>query len=628
MPHLRWILALPALVAVLVFLNTLGNGLTYDDKGTLELAEKVVSGRSEEFGRALTYATHLLDSALWRGWLPGRRLTNLALYGLAAWLVTLAARRLSGSERVALISGLLFAVHPVHVEAVASIAFRKDVLAMIFALLTVLLWTAPPTWATSVAAVVCFLLGLVSKEVALIGLLAFLFLLDWLAPQWRPGETHPGSGSIEVARPGDAARGAGRKERERESKHRREGGRGERRRGDERHGKKRPHLVPGGARGAVLRLLPLLVLAAIAIVYLNRTLHTPEGDGSIWARFSPDSIVKITEGKLRSYGQVLGTSARSFLDVIRLLVFPLRLSADYDTPIQRGLGAPGALLGLLALAAYVALALVAFRRGRTLVFLALAWTLLLYAPASNLVPLTHFFVADRYLMVPSFGICLLAALAFDAWLAASPGRRRLLPLAALGSLLLAGAVRTVLRNRDWRSEETLWAAALRAGSGSYRVHYNMGNACMLQGRKDEARSHFEAALRMYPAAPWARRNLVEILFEQQKFVEAEANLRLLLQYDPQDLQGRYSLARVLGKLNRHAEALAECQTVLRSEPQHVGAQVFAASSLEHLGQRGPALQAYRHALETIKTRTLQGEKTEISASSVEARIRSLEQASP
>jgi len=594
----RWTLALPALVAVLVFLNTLGNGLTYDDKGTLELAHKIVSGGSEEFGRALTYATHLLDSALWHGWVPGRRVTNLLLYGLATGLVTLAARRLSASDRVALLCGLLFAVHPVHVEAVASIAFRKDVLALIFALLTVLLWTGPPSRAVSVAALACFLLGLVSKEVALIGLLPILFLLDWWAPQWRreeaPRRTSP-----------DATR-----------------------RGDRRHGKTRLAPRRGSARRAALRLAPLLLLGLVAIVFLNRTLHTPEGSGSIWARFTPDSIVKITEGKLRSYGQVLGTSARSFLDVIRLLVFPLRLSADYDTPIQPGLGAPGALLGLLALTAYVALSLLALRRGRILVFLCLAWTLLLYAPASNLVPLTHFFVADRYLMVPSFGICLLAALGFDAWLAAMPGRRRFVPLAVLGSLLLAGTVRTLRRNRDWRSEETLWAAALRAGRGTYRVHYNMGNALMLQDRRDEARRHFEAALQMYPAAPWARRNLVEILFEQEKFAEAETNLRLLLQYDPKDLQVHYSLARVLGKLNRHAEALAECQTVLRSDPQHLGAQLFAASSLEHLGQRGPALQAYRRALDAIKTRTLRGEKIEFSASGVEARIRTLEQASP
>jgi hypothetical protein len=69
------------------------------------------------------------------------------------------------------------------------------------------------------------------------------------------------------------------------------------------------------ARQAFRRLLPLLVLGIVAIVVLNRTLHAPEGGGSVGARFRSESIIKITEGKLSSYGQVVATSARSFLDV-------------------------------------------------------------------------------------------------------------------------------------------------------------------------------------------------------------------------------------------------------------------------------------------------------------------------
>ncbi len=588
-----WVALVPALVAALVFLNTLGNELTYDDKTTLGLSAEIVKGGSAEFGRAFTYTTHLLDEAIWRGWLPGRRVTNLVLVALATSLVSLAAYRASRSSRVGLLCGLLFAVHPVHVEAVASISFRKDILAMIFAASTLLVWmTARSAVVRNVAAAVCFLLGLLSKEVAVIGLLPFLFLLDWLrlGAEGRAAQApavHLGQGT-----------------------------------------KGRSRAAPSGARRAALRLLPLLVLGAIAIPFFNRTLHTPEGGGSVWARFGSEAIIKITEGKLTTYAQVLATSARSFLDVIRLLVFPLRLSVDYDTPIQRSLFAPGAIAGLFAVVVCVAMALFALRRDRPLVFLAFAWMLLLYAPASNLVPLTHFFVADRYLLVPSFGVCLLGGLGFAKWMESRRGRGAWVPLVAFAVLAGAGAARTMGRNRDWRNEETLWSAALRAGSNSYRAHYNMGNVLVSRGADDAAKQHFETALRQYPAAPWARRNLVEILYKQEKYAEAESHLRTSLHYEPHDALARTSLARVLVRQRRYEMALGECDSVLAREPNHVGAQYVRAGCLEKTGKIDAALAAYRHVLQMITTPQPSGAPPELDARRVQARIHALEQRSP
>jgi len=585
-PSMKWWVALvPALVAVIVFLNTLGNELTYDDKTTLGLSAEIVKGGSAEFGRALTYVTHLLDAAIWRGWLPGRRITNLVLYALATSLASLAAARLCRSPRVGLTCGLLFAVHPVHVEAVASISFRKDILAMIFAASTLLVWmTVRSAVVRNVTAAVCFLLGLLSKEVAVIGLLPFLFLVDWL-----------GLGGDSRASDFRAGRGA--------------------------------RARFGAARRAALRLMPLLVLGAIAIPFFNRTLHTPEGGGSLWTRFGSEAIVKITEGKLTTYAQVLATSARSFLDVIRLLVFPLRLSVDYDTPIQRGLFAPGALTGLLAVVACLTAAFVAYRRVKSSVFAALAWTLLLYAPASNLVPLTHFFVADRYLLVPSFGVCLLGALGFAKWMESVRGRSPWVPLVTFALLAGAGAARTMWRNRDWRNEEVLWSAALRAGSNSYRVHYNMGNALLGRGEDEAAKQHFETALRQYPAAPWARAKLVEILYKQEKYAEAESNLRTFLGYEPNDVPSRYSLARVLARQRRFEEALAECELVLAREPAHVSAQYIRAGCLEQMGSIDAALVGYRQVLQMIAAPQHSGAPPELDASRVQARIHALEQRS-
>ena len=81
----------------------------------------------------LTIASVHLDHLLWSGWVPGFHLTNVLLHAVATALVTAMALTLGAGRAAALWCGLLFAVHPVHVEAVASVENRKEILAAIFA---------------------------------------------------------------------------------------------------------------------------------------------------------------------------------------------------------------------------------------------------------------------------------------------------------------------------------------------------------------------------------------------------------------------------------------------------------------------------------------------------------------
>lgn len=601
----RWILAITAVVAMGVFLNTLGNDFTFDDHGALEMAHKLAAGESSEWGRALTYGTHLLDLRLWGDWLPGHHLTNLLLYGTATALATLAALWLAGSWPVALFTGLLFAVHPVHVEAVASIAFRKDVLAMCFAMAALLLWmrvghvpgkdgSAPasdrraprshgrasrtdvqtPTgvqtshsrWGSQVLSLVCLVLGLISKEVAVIGVVPFLFLVDRFHRGLSTGQ-------------------------------------------------------------ALRRIAPLLLLAIVAVGFFSRTLHTPVAGNSVWNRFTAPSIVKITEGQVDSYAGVLGTAACANLDVLRLLVWPARLSADYNARVQASPWTRCALAGVLLCIASVGAALWLLRRGHRRAFLAISWFLLLYLPVSNVLPLTHFFVADRYLMVPSFGFCLLVGLAFEAWIerARRHALTRYVPQTLLAVLVAAGAARSFWRNRDWRNEETLWMAALRAGSDTYRAHYNLGNVFAAQNEPAAATAQFEAALRLDPEAPWARRNLVQALFDQGYYADAEAHLRVLLRGDPEDTKVWRSLAQVLVRQRKFEEALEASRQVLRREPQSVDALYVQSLSLERLGRRDEALASYGQTLEAIAAATARGEETQVPPGRVRERLEALRQ---
>jgi len=462
----------PTLAAVVTYLPVLRNGFIYDDFWSVR-ALPPPSWHLLRQSRGLTYLFHAADRALWGTWAPGFHLTSLLLHAFATAVVTAAACALSRSRRVGLLSGLLFAVHPVHVEAVASFVNRKESLAMIFVGLAVLAWTSRKrTVPGTAAALVCFALALLSKEVAAVGLPAMLFLAD-LLPAGKDGP--------------DARR---------------------------------------RLRRALLRVLPFLAAALLAAsLWL----------GSAASLFSPESVSAATELRVKSYSETLANVAAAVPDQLRLLFVPLRLSADYPSRLQMAPADPRAVGGWLLLASWLVLAAILARR-QPLAGWAMAWTAVMYAPCSNLVPLTPFFVAERYLYVPSFGICLLLALLLDRGLVATGGKASSdlkAGLTAIAVLVIAaGALRSAIRSRDWRDEEALWRSAIAAECDTWRARLNLGNAYLAQGRKPAAAAEYRTALTRRPLTVKARKILVVNLVRAGALHSAAEECRSLVPKEP------------------------------------------------------------------------------------------------
>ena len=130
----------------------------------------------------LHLVSYMVDYSLW-GLSPfGFHLQSVLLHAVNAVLALWVVRRLFGSLALASIAALLFAVHPSHVEAIAWVSIRKDLLSTVFLLLTVLFYLAATTRpklraGPYVLSVACFVLGLLSK-VSIAALPAFLLVLD------------------------------------------------------------------------------------------------------------------------------------------------------------------------------------------------------------------------------------------------------------------------------------------------------------------------------------------------------------------------------------------------------------------------------------------------------------------
>jgi tetratricopeptide (TPR) repeat protein len=171
----RMRMALLLAVAMLVYGNTLFNGFTFDDDPYIlhnpTVTNLSVSGlfhptRASNVFRPVTFATFALNLAAGGAHPFGYHLLNLLLHALVALLLYLVLRKLLESVQqgatLAWVAAMLFAVHPIHTEAVASIVGRFELLAVAFLLAAWLLHLRD----LPVLALLCFVLALMSKESA------------------------------------------------------------------------------------------------------------------------------------------------------------------------------------------------------------------------------------------------------------------------------------------------------------------------------------------------------------------------------------------------------------------------------------------------------------------------------
>ncbi|MBM3324002.1 hypothetical protein FJY69_11080, partial [candidate division WOR-3 bacterium] len=195
----------PALAAILLYAPSLKFGFVWDDRPlVVENPEVAGANPLPLFARSFTHSwserglgphayyrplvtmSFWLDHRLWRLNPAGYHLTNVILNALCAGLVAALAAVLLKSAWPALFAGLLFALHPAHVESVAFISGRTDLMMALFLLLALLSLVRTRNLPASAT---LYALALLCKEAAILfPVLAFLYLARGARrPVWRFG---------------------------------------------------------------------------------------------------------------------------------------------------------------------------------------------------------------------------------------------------------------------------------------------------------------------------------------------------------------------------------------------------------------------------------------------------------
>ncbi|XP_049940747.1 protein O-mannosyl-transferase TMTC2-like [Schistocerca serialis cubense] len=181
--------------------------------------------------------------------------------------------------------------------------------------------------------------------------------------------------------------------------------------------------------------------------------------------------------------------------------------------------------------------------------ISLAFLVVPFLPATNLLFYVGFVLAERVLYMPSVGWCLLVALGWHL-LAERAGRRLAIACAAL--LLVALSARTLRRNHDWRDEESLYRSGVAVNPP--KAYGNLGAVLSSQGRLDEAEKAFRLALQHRPNMADVHYNLGVLLQGRERYEEAMQSLRLAIQYRPTLAVAHLHLAQLLERQGRCAEA--------------------------------------------------------------------------
>jgi hypothetical protein len=375
-----------AVVGVLPYLNTLGAGFTFDDHGLVILnafippqapllAPFATPSTSGALYRPLTMVTYLLNHRMGGG--PfGFHLGNLLLFGATAAVAFLLAHRLSRSFAIATGTALVWAAHPIHTEAVASVTGRAEILSALCMLASLLALDRGLDGSTAArrgwgaASLAAFVAALCSKESAAAGVL-LVPLVVWL----RGGERR-------VSR--------------------------------------------------VLRVTAPYVAATVVFVALRALVV-----GTLTVDEVPfvDNPLAFAPAGVR-----VATALVVLWQYVGLLAVPFGLSADYSydqvSAVISGAD-PRFVVAILGLTGIVLTAL-ACRRYAPLVTFGIAFVAAALAVTANFVAPIGTIKAERLLFLPSFGWCLICGWTLATWIGRPPDRRRLAVAGALLGLLALG----------------------------------------------------------------------------------------------------------------------------------------------------------------------------------------------
>jgi len=486
----------------------------------------------------LTWLSHMADSQFFGQRSGLHHMTNVLLHTLSVLLLFALLKKMTGSRWRSAVVAALFALHPLHVESVAWVAERKDVLSGLFWMLTLLgyaRYVERPRPVRYLLVAIPFCLGLMSKPMIIT--LPFVLLLLDVWPLRRL--------SLKKVRPATRTKKKGQSGTE-----------------------------PKAKTAAILwEKAPLFALSACSSVVTY--LFQQRGGAIVPANWIP-------------LGARIENALVSYVAYIWQVFWPSRLVVFYPHPTS--LPAWETLGAGLVLASVSILVLRSLPR---LPYLAVGWFWYLgtLVPVIGLVQVGMQSRADRYTYLPLVGIFLLLTWGvsdlFQQWKIAGP---------ALGGMAVAACcaclVLTWHQLQNWRNSEALFTHAAVASANNYMGYYGLGGVLRDQGHYAEAVTFYGEAARLFPSFAGAHSGLAGVYIKQGRINEAITELNEAIRLSPNTVEDRISLGIALNKLGKGADAAAELLEAIRLDPDSADAHYNLGIVYAGMGQTDDSMTQF------------------------------------
>ena len=525
-----------ALIVFLLYVNTLGHGFVLDDNVVLlqhPVVQKGIKGIPELFTddslaphlkqlgikeqiitggryRPFSLAIFACGVSLWGNHPLGFHVCNILLFLGSVLVFFHLLERLEIQSKWAFLIALLFAIHPIHTEVVANIKSADELWVFLLGGLAALLALRPVLrWTHHLGILLLLLLAFLSKETALAWVI-LIPIMHWL--------TYSSAySSIKTA------------------------------------------IVPVLAVG----LYALMRFSAIENVQSGSMMHDPLNNPLIqvqgqWVSTNTtdsSNAVLSFKGVSRAFTPTehKATVAAILLEYVRLMVKPWPLSYDYSPPYIRAMnwGSPAAIGGALLCLGSLILSIGLLRQRRRS-GLAIVWFWVPLLPVCNLFFPVGTLLAERFLMLPSAGFCLLVGLGA----AAVPLRYDRYRNIALLGIIVPWCVLTVVRNREWASNERLLTAAIVHTPNSARPHLSYGDmkvraALVMQDTTTQkmeleiAATQLEHGLALHPMHYLSWHALGAAHFNLKNYTAAIYDYQVAQALSPNDAMTRQNLAAAM-----------------------------------------------------------------------------------
>jgi len=480
----------------------------------------------------LTWISHMIDVQFFGMNAGGHHLTSVGFHILNAVLLLVWLNAMTGEFWKSSFVAALFSLHPLHVESVAWIAERKDVLSTFFFILSLLSYThycQKKSLQQYLLSLFFFICALMAKPMVVTLPFVFLILDYW------PLKRIP----------------------------------------EDMLSKKIPVHEKWVLVHLLIEKIPFIMLSFLSCWITLAAQHT-------------------TVASVEAFPLIprIANSIISYAEYLAKMIYPFPLAVLY--PYPRIIYLWKVIASLFVVLSISFLAIRKLRR-RPWLAVGWFWYLGTMMPVIGLVQVGLQGYADRYTYIPFIGLFLMIAWQAPELVQSWKHNKITLTVGA-GGILSILWVLSSFQVQHWKNSVTLFDHALKSTSENYIAHNNLGFSLAEKGNYNEAIVHYHEAIRIAPSCGYPYFNLGFILYKQGNYQEAILHYQNAIAYNHNSVRSYYMLGNLYFELKQIDNAIIYYAKAIKIRPDYVEALNNLGISLALIGKSDESLALFKEAI--------------------------------